>query len=270
MIQVFTRILKDKKNSLVAYVIAAAAFVEMYLALFPALKSQADQLNKLLEAYPKSFMSAFGFESGTAAFFSRVENYMSTEFFSFLWPILTVIMLISFANAMISNEVEKGTIELTLAQPISRIKLFFSRYFAGLVYFFIFSGASVFSIVLFSSLHGFEYKIQNFFTIWFVGYLFGIAVFSVAVFFSALLSDKGKAIFSTSGILLLMYVLNIISGLKENLKNLQYFSFFHYFNAPTLLGKNVIVQWTLPVFVGVIVIFTGAALIWFNRRDITT
>ena len=148
MFTVFKTILKDKKMTLLAYIIGSAVFVEMYLALFPALKSQAEMLNKLIASYPQGFMSAFGFE-GTAAFFSTVENYMSTEFFSFFWPILAIIMLVSFAFSMIVGEIEKGTIELVLAQPISRIRIFFSRYTAGLLYFAIFSGTSIFSIILF-------------------------------------------------------------------------------------------------------------------------
>jgi hypothetical protein len=48
MIAVFLRILKDKRNSLIGYLVGSAAFVAMYLSLFPALRDQADMLNKLL------------------------------------------------------------------------------------------------------------------------------------------------------------------------------------------------------------------------------
>jgi ABC-type transport system involved in multi-copper enzyme maturation permease subunit len=184
MVAVFRRILKDKRNSLIAYLFGSVVFVEMYLSLFPTLKQQADMLNKLLESYPKGLMSAFGFE-GTAAFFSTVENFMSTEFFTLFWPILTITLMVSFANSMIVAEIEKGTIETVLAQPFSRLKIFFSRYLGGAFYFAIFSGVSIFSIVLFSALHGFDYQLQNYFTIWGVGFLFGMAIFSIACFFSS-------------------------------------------------------------------------------------
>jgi ABC-2 type transport system permease protein len=211
-------------------------------------------------------MSAFGFDG--ASFFSTVENYMSTEFFSFFWPILTVIMLIGFANSMIVGEIEKGTIEVVLAQPISRLRLFFSRYAAGTLFFGVFSGASIFFIPLFSAIAGFDYQIKNYFSMWGVAFLFGMAIFSIACLFSAIFSEKGRAISVTAGILLTMYALNIISGLKESLADLKYFSFFHYLNAPQVMGKNQIVDYTFLVFGGVILIFTAAAAFWFNRRDI--
>ena len=269
MFEVFARIIKDRRTSLISYVVGSVVFVEMYLALFPALRDQAETLSKLLEAYPKGLMSAFGFDD-TAAFFSTVENYMSTEYFSFFWPILAIILLLSFALSMIVAEVEKGTIELVLAQPISRLKIFFARYLAGLMSFAIFSGVSIYSIVLFSALHGFDYKLPNYLTIWGVSFLFGTAVFSIACFFSALFSERGKATFATAAILLIMYALNIISGLKESLSDLKYFSFFHYLNAPQVLGRNQVVDFSFVVFGGVIVVFTAAAALRFNRRDITT
>jgi ABC-2 type transport system permease protein len=267
MLTVFKRIFKDRGRGLVIYSVAAVLFAEMYIALFPALKEQADMLNTLLEAYPKSLMSAFGFD-GTAAFFSRLENFMSTEYFSFLWPILAIIMLVGFANAMVAGEVEKGTIEVTLAQPISRLQVFMARYTAGLVYFGVFSIVSIFSIPVLAILNNIDYAFPNYFTTLWVGFLFGAAIFSIACFFSAIFSEKGKAAFATTGVVLLMYVANVVSTLKESWQNIRYFSFFYYFNAATVLGKNEIVQYTVPVLLTTAILFAVAAAIWFNRRDL--
>lgn len=267
MFAVFSRILKDKRNALIAYVIGAAATVEMYVALFPAIKDQAAQLNKLLESYPKGFMEAFGFES-TGALFSRLETYMSTEYMSFFWPILVITLVIGFANAMCATEIEKGTIEIVLAQPISRIKIFLSRYFAGLCYLFVFAFASIFVMIPFAALHHISYQIDSYYITFGMGFLFGAAILSIAAFFSALFSERGKAMFATTAVLLLMYVGNIVAKLKDSLKNLEYLSFFHYFDPGKVLGKNEIVQYSVPVFLGVIIVFTLAAVYWFNRRDI--
>lgn len=267
MFAVFLRILRDKRNALIAYVIGAAATVEMYVALFPALKEQAEQLNKLLEAYPKGLMEAFGFES-TEALFSKLEPYMSTEYMSLFWPILVITLVVGFANLMCATEIERGTIEIVLAQPISRIKIFLSRYFAGICYLALFVAVSIFAIIPFAAMHNISYQIDNYYTTFGMGFLFGAAVFSIAVFFSAIFSERGKAMFATTAVLLLMYVGNIVAKLKDNLENLQYLSFFHYFDPGKVFGKNEIVQYSVPVFLGVIVVLTLAAVFWFNRRDI--
>lgn len=267
MFTVILRILRDKKNALLAYVIGAAATVEMYVALFPALKDQAEQLNKLLEAYPKGLMEAFGFES-TEALFSKLEPYMSTEYMSFFWPILVITLVIGFANLMCVTEVEKGTIEIVISQPISRIKLFLLRYFAGLCYLLVFVAVSIFVVIPFAAMHNISYKIDNYYTTFGMGFLFGAAIFSIAAFFSVLFSERGKAMFASTAVLLLMYVGNIVAKLKDSLKDIQYFSFFHYFDPGKVLGKNEIVQYSVPVFLGVIIVFTLLAVLWFNRRDV--
>ncbi|TSC92345.1 MAG: hypothetical protein CEN92_13, partial [Candidatus Berkelbacteria bacterium Licking1014_96] len=70
------------------------------------------------------------------------------------------------------------------------------------------------------------------------------------------------------GILILMYVLKIISSLKENLKDLQYSSFFYYFDANKSLIDNKIDNWSYLIFGGVIIVFTIIAVLWFRKRDI--
>jgi len=266
-LQIFWRILKDKKVSLIAYVLGAIATVEMYIALFPAIRDQAEQLNQMMAAFPKGFMEAFGF-NGSEALFSRVESYMSTEYFSFFWPIMAVTMVIAFANLMIVTEVERGTIELTLAQPVSRLKLFFSRYLAGAFYFLVFDLASIFVMIPIAKLNHVAYQAENYFTITGISLLFGLSIFSIAAFFSALFSEKGKATAMSTALLLGMYVLNIVATLKDSVKNIRYASLFYYFNPSTVFANNEVIQYSVPVFIGVIVIFTAAAAWWFNRRDI--
>lgn len=265
--EIFWRTLKDKRTSLIAYTVGASATVWMYIALFPAIQQQAEQLNKLLDAYPKGFMEAFGF-NGTQALFSTLEAFMSTEYFSFFWPIMVITMMIAFANLMVVGEIEKGTIELSLAQPVSRLKLFFTRYFAGVAYFMFFNTISVFVMIPIARIYNIGYQLENYYTILGVSTLCGLAIFSLATFCSTLFSEKGKAVAVSASVLLSMYVLNIVSTLKDTLKDVRYFSIFYYFNPAKVFGNNEIVQYSVPVFVGIIVVFTLAAAWWFNRRDI--
>lgn len=61
--------------------------------------------------------------------FSSLQSYLSTEYMSFLWPILAIIFTLAIANYIIVNEVDKGTSETLFSLPIKRTKLFLSRYF---------------------------------------------------------------------------------------------------------------------------------------------
>ena len=200
--------------------------------------------------------------------FAKLETYMSTEYFTFFWPILVSILAITFANAICVGEIEKGTIELTLAQPISRSKILASRYLGGALAIAIFTAVSSYGILGFAILHKIDYQLANYATITLVGTLGGLAIFSGAVFFSVLFSERSRAIVATTSILLFMYALNIVANLKDSLKDLKYFSFFHYLDAPSVFGNNKVVEWSVPIFVIVIIVFTLAALVRFQKRDI--
>lgn len=264
---VFKSFLADKRKTILGYSLGALGFIEMYVALFPAIQKQAVELNKMMEAFPKGFADAFGMDS-TQLMFSKLESYMSTEYFSFFWPILVTIMAISFANALCAGEIEKGTIELTIAQPVSRIKILLSRYLAGALSITILTLTSAYGILGAALVHNISYQLPNYATISLVGTLCGLAIFSIATFFSVLFSEKGRATMATTSIMLIMYALNIISGLKESLKDLQYFSFFHFVNAPQTFGNNEIVKWAIPVFAGTIIVFLLLSIWRFQKRDI--
>ena len=73
---------------------------------------------------------------------------------------------------------------------------------------------------------------------------------------------------TVGGLLIIMYVLNIISGLKENLKNLEYLSFFHYFATGDALIKNIVNSESILVFILTALICTIIGAWRFSKRDI--
>jgi ABC-2 type transport system permease protein len=269
MFSIAKTMLRDKFKFIGIVSISIVFFQEMYIALFPEIQKQADQLNQLLAAYPESFMKAFGIDSATSMF-SSLENYLSTEMFSFFWPILMIVVAVSLAGYAIAGDVDKGTIELVLSQPISRVRLFISRYLAGAVGLVSFSLISVFSVIPWAELHNIDYDLKKFSVLAVGCTLFSLAVFGLAMLVSSLASDKGKVGMITGGTIALMYVLNIIAGLQENLGNLKYASFFYYYRGETLLGKGEFVEWSVVVLAGFALVTFLSALWIFNKRDVTT
>lgn len=258
---------RDKRNSLLIFLGTSLAFSELYLALYPTIRAQSAQLSQLLKLYPESFFKAFGLDAATLTF-SRVEYFLSSEIFSLIWPILVIIFAIQLGNYAFVAEIEDGTVELTLSQPISRLRLFISRYFGGLLLLATFTFVSILGIIPLIELHGFEYSLHNFLLIALIGFLLGWAIYGISIFFSVVFSQKAFASFATAGIMIVMYVINIISGLKESLVNIQYVSFFHYFVGGTILAKGIVVKYTYPVLLLTVLVLFALSAFWFVQRDI--
>jgi len=267
MIHILISNIKKRLFSLGIYIASAVAFIWMYVSLFPAFAEQAPELEKLLESFPQGFLEAFGFEGGL--FFDSIENFLATEMFSFIWPIMTIAIGVGIAGSAIAGEIENNTIETLLAQPISRIKLFLVKYLSGLFNLIIFVFATIYSIIPLSILYNIKYQTKNYFFFALVSLLFSWAIYSISLLISSISSKKGLVSFISVGIIILMYVTNIISTLKDSLEDLKYISFFHYFDPASLLAKGEVIDYSYLIFGGIILITSIVACCLFNRRDIS-
>lgn len=267
MLSIIIRTIKDRKLVTAIYIFVALAFLLMYIAMFPSFSSQQDQWDQMLKSMPAEMMKAFNLQDYS---FAHLENFLSAELYSITWSLLLIIMTISIAGASLANEVEKGTIEFLLSAPISRKKLFFSRYLAGALMILAFAAITIYAAIPIAAVFNIDVQIANYSTLVLMAFLFGLATFSISMFLSAVFSDRGKVYFVSAGTIVLMYVANIVATLKEKFSDLKYVSFFHYFDAVRILIHNELDTTGIWVFLTIIVVFTIAGLIAFDKRDIAT
>ena len=265
MLVIIWRTIKDRKISIIVYSGTAALLLWMYVALFPSFKEQAEALIQTFESFPKAFFQAFGIEDLDM---STIEKFLAMEHFSIVWPIMSIFLLVSLAGRSLAGQVEQGTVEILLTRPVSRLKIFTAKYLVGMFSLFVFTIFSVFFIVPFGAMHGVDYVFKNFASVALISLLFGWSVFSMAMFFSAVFSERSRAYMATGGILLVMYILNIAAAIKENLVNLKYLSFFHYYDYNDALIRSKLDTAGMLVFIGTAVIFSAAGALWFHKRDI--
>lgn len=264
MTAIFWRVVKNNKIAIIAYSLSGFAFLWLYFAIFPSLQSQSQNYSAILQSLPPALLKIFGMISNSLS----IENLLSAKHFSLVWPIMAIFLVASYGGNTLAGEIEKGTLELLLALPISRIKLFFSKYYVGLVGLVIFVIFSILTAIPLAELYHFDYNINSFLMMGILGLLFAWSIYALTIFFSSVFDEKGKVFSYVGSILIVMYVLNIIALLKDNLVNLKYFSFFYYFDYTDALMNHHIGYITYLLFIGVIVIFTLLGSIYFSKRDI--
>ncbi len=260
--------LKKNRGTILGYTIASVILIWMFVAIFPSFAGQAEEMTKAFENYPEAMLKALNIEM--QSFLTSLDGFLAGENYSIMWPIILIILVIAFASSAIAGEVERGTIEILLAQPISRIKLFLGKYLAGAAIIFIFVFASIFSVVPFAALYDVDIVLENHIVFSMLGACFALALYSVAMMLSSIFSERGKVASLSGGLLMSMYFLNIFAAFKESLDSLKYLSLFHYFDFNTALLKGELDPQSIAVFLGVSLVCTLIGLFWFNRRDITT
>ncbi|PIR97053.1 MAG: hypothetical protein COT91_03480 [Candidatus Doudnabacteria bacterium CG10_big_fil_rev_8_21_14_0_10_41_10] len=262
---IFWQTIKNRKKFIIVYAIIGVTLLWMYLAMFPAIAEKSDDFNKLLESYPESFTAILGVEEIN---FSTVENFIALEHMSIMWPIMVVLLLLGLAGPAIAGEIEKGTIELILSRPVSRVAVFAGRYLAATVALVVFILFSIFMVFPLAALHGIEISAMNHFKVSFMGLFFGLSVLSLGMLFSVIFSEKSKVYFTTGGIVGLMYIFSVASNLSENVAALKYFSFFYYFDGVQVMTKSQLNGLSVLVFLFFILLSSAFAAYHFNKRDI--
>ncbi|MFH1537080.1 MAG: ABC transporter permease subunit [Patescibacteria group bacterium] len=262
---IFLRLIKDKKVSIIVYCLATALFVWMYVGMFPTISEQSEEFEAAFNSYPEEFFQAFNIEELS---FDTIEKFLAIEQYSIVWPIMVLFFVISFAGVALSGAIERGVIENVLAKPVSRMRIFFGRYLAGLIALIIFTAVSIFSIIPLCELHNVEYNASAHSYMFIMALLFGWAVYSIAMMVSAMFSERSKTYMITGSTILLMYVANLVSSLIEELENLKYASFFYYFDYNGAIIHEELYGVGVTIFIAVAIVCTCIGALWFNKRDI--
>ena len=268
MLPLLIKTIRKNITSLLIYTVISASFTWMYVAMWPSFSKESEKFLEIADAYPETLMKAMNID--IASMFGSLEGFIAGEHFSIVWPIILIILTLSYASSAIAGEIDKGTIELLLAQPISRLKIFFAKYFSGLAIIAAFILLSNFSVIPFALLHNVDYRIQHYLTISILGFLFAFAIYGICIMLSSLSSARGRPMAITGGILIIMYALNVFSAFQESVENLKYASFFHYYNFAAAVINNQLDALNVAVFLVVGIITTAIGAYVFVKRDIAT
>ena len=112
-------VLHDQRRSLMWWSLAVAAVTTMYTSFYPTIG--AAKFEVMLDAMP-AFARAMGFDAMISA-----AGYVNMTVFSLLGAILVLTCAIGAGARMIAGDEEAGVLELDLAAPVSRTRIYGER-----------------------------------------------------------------------------------------------------------------------------------------------
>jgi ABC-2 type transport system permease protein len=231
------------------------------VASFTTFSGNAEQMNRLLEAYPKGMLEAFGITD-----LADVENYMNSQVF-LLAPLALAFFPILAAAGTIAGAEERGTIDVLLGNPIPRWQLvvgsFVSIALSLLAILAIVGALTQITAALMDVDLATESTAAAVLNMWPLCLLFG----AVAMLCSAVFHRRAIAIAVPAFLLFAMYLLNTLGRVSEDLEDLQPLSAFYYYGSAIEDG----IDWTN--FAGLTLAALALvllAVLAFRRRDIYT
>ncbi len=265
MISFIRREFTRNRTSFIVYCVIAVCSAWMYISLFPSIEKQSAQLDEIMKSFPPAMMKAFGIDK---AGFTTVERFLSTELMSFIWPILSILFLVSRAGASIAGSIENRTLGLEISMPLSRTRLYMSKFFGQLLALCVFCVVSIPCIIPLCVVHDIDVDVSNIFSLTLLCFLFGLSVMSFSLCISAATSDKGHVYFTLGGVLFVSFVANIVANISTGFSWLKHFSIFNYFSSFDVLTGESISATSYAFFLCVAAISTVAGLLIFRRRDL--
>ncbi|HEY8082830.1 MAG TPA: ABC transporter permease subunit [Solirubrobacterales bacterium] len=248
----------DRRRSLLSWGIPLGLWSAFIVAIFPSLE---DTLSKLAKSYPPALKEAFG-----VAGLTNVEQYLQAEMLSLIVPLALGYLAVRAVASGLSGAAESGRLDVLLSAPVSRSNLAAASFAATAVELAAVLVVTIVFAALGSVVSGagleFASAVAGFANVWPLALLFaGLGV--VATGFSLRTSVVTG---SVAGVLVSMYVIDLIGRLDPGLSGVRYLSVFKYYG-------NAIEDGIEPLaFCGVTLAGVALAAIgaWlFDRRDIS-
>lgn len=258
--------LKERKISAAIFAISLILYVWMLASLLPLMKDI--EIQGLIEKYPKAVLNLLA-GAANVNFFSP-EGFFTLEFLALWFPIIVFGFAVAFVTAIAAKEIDDGTIDFLLAQPISRFTLIISRFFTLIVFLLIFTVITMSSHYFFAKAYDFSFITKGLLATGIHFFLFMLAISTLSLLFSLTLKERGQAIIFSVAFLITSHLLNALAEFSETLKDLRFLSLFNYYQPYETLTKGNIPTKATVIFLAITVISLALNLLIFQKKDITT
>lgn len=249
--------LSDRRRSLLAWGIPLGLWSAFIVIIFPSVE---EALSKAVQNYPDALKEAFGIGQLTS-----VEQYLQAEMLSLIVPLALGYLAVRAISSGLAGAAESGRLDVLLSAPVSRSRLVAAGFLASAI-----ELAAVLAITILLTCLGslavgahlsFGSALAGYANVWPLALLFA-GLGAVATGFSLRTSVVTGAV---AGVLVSMYVIDLIGRLDHGLSGVRYVSVFKYYG-------NAIEDGIDPLaFAGVTVaaVLLAALGAWlFERRDL--
>lgn len=253
-----------RRVSLVWYALGLIAYGWMIVAFFPLIEQNPGYSEMAEEMLSEELMAIFG---GGDLQFNTIGGFLGIEYLGLIWVFIVGAAVITFAAGALAGAVEDGTMELTLSQPVSRAKVALTRYLAMAVYAMSLCLVTVLSIYLTSFLHDVEVGLDSMVLLFVVCMLLALAIGGLAFLISSLTTGRGRTIGATLGVMVTMYLADLLGNLNDDYSWLSSISLFHYWKPNEVIDDLTVAPETWLVFGVAALLFFAAGMYGFQKRD---
>lgn len=260
---IFERALHEQRRPLAVWSASLALLALAMTGLYPTVRGNPELAN-LHEAYPKALRSMFGITdlaSGT--------GYLRAELFSLVAPLLVIVLAVLWGGDMIAGEEERGTIDILMANPVSRARVVLEKW-AALV-----AGVGIAGLALGLGLAigvpatGMEVSPSGLSAAILASVLLGLVFGSLALAIGAASGRRGLARGTAAAAAVLSYLVSSLADVIGWLRPIRPLSpWYHALGVDPL--RNGFSPAHLAVLLAILGLLAPLAVVFFRHRDLGT
>ena len=260
---IFLKTFYEHRRGLLWWAVGLLSYAALIAGFYPSVRQMPD-INQMIETAPGELMAAL---VGDLTDLTSPAGYLNSQVFFFLGPLLLIIFAIGKGVAALAGEEERGTLDLLLANPVSRARVVLEKLAALLVMTIGLAAALWIGLAILSAAIEMEISATRLAEAT-LGTMLLAAVFGVlALALGAASGQSGLSLGVTSAIALITYLLNALAAVIGKLEPYRVLSPFYYATTADPLVNGLHVGHTL-VLVAMILVFSAAAVLLFGRRDL--
>jgi hypothetical protein len=253
-----------RSRPLVLWVGLVSALYAGGITLFyPTIKENAAEFEKMLRIYPKELMAAFGITGSLG----DPGVFLNSYIFQFLWPLVAAIVAILTATR-VAVDAERGFLELPLSTRLSRLRYLGATIAGQIVAMAVLAGITVASIWVVDLLIEPDFPIERLVLGGIYATTMGLAIAGVTTLLAVGLLDRGRAGGLMAGILIVMYLANVIAVLSPDAAWLADLSVFRHFDLQPLIDSGRYPVGDSALFLLLAIGGWSLAMPTFRRRDL--
>lgn len=260
---IFLRELKANLKSLVIWSVIITLLILVGVAKFSAYFGNPELL-AILNTLPAAILDAMSLRAFNLTTLSGFYGIMSIYF-----GLLGAIAAAMWGSDIISKEERDKTVEFSLVLPVTRSKVITAKALAAIVNCIAFVLVTGVVSIGVAQKYNPDQAFYNFLLLEMEAmFVIELIFLAIGLLLGCTMKQYKRSSAIAISIILAAYFLSIISGLKQNLEFLKYFTPFKYFDAGDLFRTGQMSGTYLLISVAIIVVSLVGAYWTYNKRDL--
>ena len=270
---IYRNVLTLAKVGVVAWSVVLVLWALLVVWIYPSLGDTGVNFEDYLDAMPEQLRAAMGiagpeetalvFQAGAFTY----EGYVHIEYISWL-PLLLGIYAVVYCGGLVSKEVERGTLDVVLSQPVERTTFLLSKLAGFLTLALAATGSSTIAVLLGALTIGEDANVTNVVAVHVVSFLLVAAIAGYSTLASCISLDPGRSLAVAGVLTAVSYFANVLGSAVEAVGFLKYVSLFYYYDSLQVLAEGAVNWAGIAVYVGLFAVTTAAAILVFRRKDL--